>query len=190
VDAVADAFVAKFAAKAASLIAGDPREGRTPLGAVVDRRTIETAKTLLDDALAKGAKRVAGSEGSGVIMSACVVDLVTPEMKLYSEESFGPIVAVIRAKDEADAVRIANDTEFGLSAAVFSRDITRALMVAKRIQSGMCHINGPTVHDEAQMPFGGVKASGYGRFGGKAVIAELTDLRWITIETRAGHFPI
>jgi benzaldehyde dehydrogenase (NAD) len=190
VDAVADVFVAKFAAKAASLIAGDPREGRTPLGAVVDRRTIETAKTLLDDALAKGAKRVAGSEGSGVIMSACVVDRVTPEMKLYSEESFGPIVAVIRAKDEADAVRIANDTEFGLSAAVFSRDITRALMVAKRIQSGMCHINGPTVHDEAQMPFGGVKASGYGRFGGKAVIAELTDLRWITIETRAGHFPI
>ena len=145
---------------------------------------------MLDDALAKGAKRVAGSEGSGVIMSACVVDRVTPEMKLYSEESFGPIVAVIRAKDEADAVRIANDTEFGLSAAVFSRDITRALMVAKRIQSGMCHINGPTVHDEAQMPFGGVKASGYGRFGGKAVIAELTDLRWITIETRAGHFPI
>ena len=190
VDAVADVFVAKFAAKSASLIAGDPREGRTPLGAVVDRKTVETAKTLLDDALAKGAKCVAGGEGSGVIMSACVVDHVTPEMKLYSEESFGPIVAVIRAKDEADAVRIANDTEFGLSAAVFSRDITRALMVAKRIQSGMCHINGPTVRDEAQMPFGGVKASGYGRFGGKAVIAELTDLRWITIETRAGHFPI
>jgi len=111
-------------------------------------------------------------------------------MKLYSEESFGPIVAVIRAKDEADAVCIANDTEFGLSAAVFSRDITRALMIAKRIQSGMCHINGPTERDEAQMPFGGVKASGYGRFGGKAVIAELTDLRRITIETRAGHFPI
>ena len=141
-------------------------------------------------ALAKGAKRVAGKDGSGVIMSACVIDRVTPGMKLYSEESFGPVVAVVRAKNEADAVRIANDTEYGLSAAVFSRDIARALKVAKQIQSGMCHINGSTVHDEAQMPFGGVKASGYGRFGGKAAIAEFTDLRWITIETEPGHFPI
>ncbi len=190
VDAVADAFVAKLAAKTASMVASDPREGKTPLGAVVDRKAIEAAKRLADDALAKGAKRVAGTEGSGVIMSACVMDRVTPKMKLYSEESFGPIVAVIRAKNEADAVRIANDSEYGLSAAVFSRDIVRALKVAKQIQSGMCHINGSTVHDEAQMPFGGVKASGYGRFGGKAAIAEFTDLRWITIETAPGHFPI
>ena len=97
---------------------------------------------------------------------------------------------MIRAIDEADAVRIANDTDYGLSAAVFSRDIGRALKVAKRIQSGMCHINGPTVHDEAQMPFGGVKASGYGRFGGAAAIAEFTDLRVITISTEPGHYPI
>ncbi len=190
VDAVADTFVAKLAAKAASLVASDPREGKTPLGAVVDRRVIETVKKLVDDAVDKGAKRVTGSDGLGVIMSACVIDRVTSDMKLYSEESFGPIVAVIRAKDEADAVRIANDSEYGLSAAVFSRDIVRALKVAKQIQSGMCHINGPTVHDEAQMPFGGVKASGYGRFGGKAAIAEFTDLRWITLETRPGDFPI
>ena len=190
VEAVADAFVAKLAEKASRLVAGDPREGKTPLGAVVDHRAIETVGKLIDDALAKGAKRVAGKDGSGVIMSACVIDRVTPGMKLYSEESFGPVVAVVRAKNEADAVRIANDTEYGLSAAVFSRDIARALKVAKQIQSGMCHINGSTVHDEAQMPFGGVKASGYGRFGGKAAIAEFTDLRWITIETEPGHFPI
>ena len=86
-------------------------------------------------------------------------------------------------------MRIANDTEYGLSAAVFGRDIGRALEVAKRIESGMCHINGPTVSDEAQMPFGGVKASGYGRFGGKAAIDEFTDLRWITIEDPGQHYP-
>jgi acyl-CoA reductase-like NAD-dependent aldehyde dehydrogenase len=79
-------------------------------------------------------------------------------------------------------VRVANDTEYGLSAAVFGKDIQRALSVARRIESGICHINGPTVADEAQTPFGGMKGSGYGRFGGKAVINEFTELRWITIE--------
>jgi len=97
---------------------------------------------------------------------------------------------VIRVKDEEAAIAAANDSEYGLSASVFSRDIARALTVARRIQSGICHVNGPTVHDEAQMPFGGVKASGYGRFGGQAGVAEFTELRWITIESQPGHFPI
>ena len=90
--------------------------------------------------------------------------------------------------DEDEAVRIANDTEYGLSAAVFSQNIHRAMAVANRIESGICHINGPTVSDEPQMPFGGVKDSGYGRFGGKAAIAEFTELRWITIESHQ-HYP-
>ena len=87
------------------------------------------------------------------------------------------------------AVACANDNEYGLSAAVFGRDINRALNVARRIESGICHVNGPTVHDEAQMPFGGVKGSGHGRFGGKAAIGEFTDLRWITIEDPQQHYP-
>src|SRR5690606_27083832 len=108
---------------------------------------------------------------------------------LYSEESFGNLVSVIRVDGEDQAVEVANDTEYGLSAAVFSRDVSRAWRVASRIQSGICHINGPTVHDEAQMPFGGVKDSGYGRFGGKAGIAEFTELRWITIQNEPRHYP-
>jgi len=123
-------------------------------------------------------------------MDATVLDGVTSAMEIYSEESFGPVVALIRARDEEDAVRLANDSEYGLSASVFTRDIARALRIAQRIQSGICHVNGPTVHDEAQMPFGGVKASGFGRFGGKAGVAEFTELRWITIETQPGHYPI
>ena len=111
-------------------------------------------------------------------------------MRLYAEESFGPVVAIIRAATTDDAIRIANESEFGLSAAVFGRDTMRALAVAKRIESGICHINGPTVHDEAQMPFGGVKASGYGRFGGTWGVAEFTDLRWITMQDGPLHYPI
>jgi len=119
-----------------------------------------------------------------------VIDKVTPDMKLFRDESFGPVVGIIRARDEAHAIDLANDTAYGLSSAVFTRDTARGLRVARQIQSGICHINGPTVHDEAQMPFGGTKASGYGRFGGKAGIDSFTELRWITIETQPGHYPI
>lgn len=190
VDAVADAFLEKFAAKVRTLTAGDPRQGAAPLGAVVDIKTADKLKGLIDDAVAKGAKVIAAGAPDGVLVPAHIVADVSAGMRLYSEESFGPVVAVIRAKDEADAVRIANDSEYGLSAAVFTGDAARGLKVARQIRSGICHVNGPTVHDEAQMPFGGVGASGYGRFGGKAGIAEFTELRWITVETEAGRFPI
>ena len=187
---VADDFVGKFAAKANTLVAGDPHKGNTPLGAVVSREAVNKVQDLIKDATGKGAKLVAGGRAEGAIMDAAVLDHVTPDMKIYYEESFGPVVCVVRAQDDEDAIRIANDTEYGLSAAVFSRNIPRAMNVARRIESGICHVNGPTVHDEAQMPFGGTKASGYGRFGGKAGIEQFTELRWITIETQPGRFPI
>lgn len=190
VEAVADAFAAKFAAKAKSLATGDPREGTTPLGAVVDRKTVDHVNSLINDATAKGATVLSGGTADTVLMPATVVDGVTSAMNLYRDESFGPIVAMIRAKDEADAIRLANDSDYGLSASVFTKDTARGLGVARQIKSGICHVNGPTVHDEAQMPFGGVGASGYGRFGGKAGIDSFTELRWITIETQPGHFPI
>jgi len=190
VDSVADAFAAKFAAKVGTMPVGDPREGKAPLGAVVDARTVAHVQALVDDALAHGAVQLNGGASSGVLMPAHVIDKVTPAMKLFRDESFGPVVGIARARDEAHAIALANDTEYGLSAAVFTRDTARGLRVAKAIKSGICHINGPTVHDEAQMPFGGVKSSGYGRFGGKAGIDSFTELRWITIETLPGHYPI
>ena len=182
VEAIADAFAEKFRAKAVSL---------PPLGAVVDRRTVECVTALIEDALKNGADQLTGGETThNVLMPAHVIDKVTPEMRLFREESFGPVVAITRARDEEHAVELANDTEYGLSASVFTRDIARGLKIARRIESGICHVNGPTVHDEAQMPFGGMKASGYGRFGGKAGIDAFTELRWITVETEPGHFPI
>jgi len=190
VDSVADAFVAKFKEKVGTMPVGDPREGKTPLGAVVDQKTVTHVSSLIADAVGAGAVQVNGGETEGVLMPAHVIDKVTSAMKLFRDESFGPVVAVIRAKDEAHAIELANDTEYGLSAAVFTRDTARGLRVARQIKSGICHVNGPTVHDEAQMPFGGTKASGYGRFGGKAGVESFTELRWITIETQPGHYPI
>ena len=122
-------------------------------------------------------------------MSTNLVDGVTQSMRLWSEESFGPIVCVARARDDEHAIELANDTEYGLSAAVFGSDISRAVEVANAIESGICHINGPTVFDEAQMPFG-VKGSGYGRFGGTFGINEFTDVRWMTINSKTLRYPL
>jgi benzaldehyde dehydrogenase (NAD) len=132
---------------------------------------------------------VCGGRADNTLMPATVLDHVTPSMQIYREESFGPVKAVVRVRGVEEAVATANDNEFGLSSAVFGRDIARAWNVARRIEAGICHVNGPTVHDEAQMPFGGVKASGYGRFGGKAGVEAFTELRWITVQTAPRHYP-
>lgn len=188
-EAVAEQFVEKLARKASSLPAGDPRSGPVVIGSMIDETPARHVVDLIDDAIGKGAVKLSGAERDGTVVPATVLDRVVPGMRIYTEESFGPVVSVIRARGVDEAVRLANDTEYGLSAAVFGRDVARALTVAQRIESGICHVNGPTVHDEAQMPFGGMKGSGYGRFGGQAGIAEFTELRWITIETQPQHYP-
>ena len=189
-ESVADEFVAKLSAKAATLIAGDPAKPGFILASMVSAVAAEKVKSLVEDAVAHGARLTVGGRIEGSITQATVLDGVTNAMKIYSQESFGPVVSVMRVKGDEEAIRVANDTEYGLSAAIFSKDVSRALRLAARIRSGICHINSATVHDEAQMPFGGVGASGYGRFGGKAAIAEFTDLRWITVQMTPRHYPI
>jgi acyl-CoA reductase-like NAD-dependent aldehyde dehydrogenase len=159
------------------------------LGSMVDEHSADRVAELVQDAVSKGAVVASGGRANGTLMQATIVDRVTPAMRLYGEESFGPVVAVVRVHGDEEALQIANDTDFGLSSAVFSRDFARAWKLALRVESGICHINAPTVHDEPQMPFGGVKASGYGRFGGKAAIDEFTVLRWITVQTGKRHYP-
>jgi len=187
---IADDFVALFAKKARGLPVGDPRKPEpVVLGSVIGMGTVEHCNALIDDALAKGARLVCGGKAENTLMPATVLDHVTPAMRIYREETFGPVKCVVRVDGVDAAVDCANDNEYGLSAAVFGRDIARAMNVARRIESGICHVNGPTVHDEAQMPFGGVKGSGIGRFGGKAGVAEFTELRWITVQTTPRHYP-
>ncbi|HLM26978.1 MAG TPA: aldehyde dehydrogenase [Thermoleophilaceae bacterium] len=187
---VLDPFAEKLGERAAALKVGDPRDPDTQIGPMVSAESAQRVGEMVEDAVSHGAEVVTGGEPDGELFPPTVLKGVSSEMRLYGEESFGPVVGVLGADDADDAVRLANDTEYGLAASVFGADVPSALDVARRIESGICHVNGSTVHDEPQMPFGGVKASGFGRFGGKAAIEEFTELRWITVQSGSRHYPI
>jgi salicylaldehyde dehydrogenase len=187
---VADEFVAKFAERARALPVGDP--ALTPgcvIGPVISVATGTRLNALIDDAVSKGAVLVCGGAAEGAVMAATILDHVTPAMRIYHEETFGPVTTVVRVQGSEQAVQVANDTEYGLSSAVFGRDLHRTLSVALRMDAGACHINGPTVQNEAQAPYGGFKQSGYGKFDGRAVIDEFTDLKWISISPDGQTYP-
>ncbi|MBB6083689.1 aldehyde dehydrogenase [Castellaniella defragrans] len=186
---VADEFVRRLADKARALPVGDPREGPVVLGSLVDMSAVRRCNDMIDDALAKGATLLCGGRSEDTLMAATLLDHVTPDMRIYAEETFGPVKAIVRVAGEDAAVACANDSAYGLSAAVIGADVARALRVAGRIQSGICHINSATVDDEPQMPFGGVKDSGYGRFGGRAGIEAFTEVRWVTVQTSPRAYP-
>nr|AZI70975.1 salicylaldehyde dehydrogenase [Marinobacter maroccanus]AZI70996.1 salicylaldehyde dehydrogenase [Marinobacter maroccanus] len=189
-EAVADEFVARFSEKARELSAGDPCvTGDCVIGPVVSPDSGDRLNGLFQDAIDKGAKVLCGGMAEGAVMPATILDRVTPDMRIYDEETFGPITVVIRCKGEADAIRIANDSAYGLSSGVFGRDINRALRVGMAIEYGCVHINGSTVQSEAQAPYGGTKNTGYGRFDGRAVIDEFTELKWLTIEPFEQQYP-
>lgn len=187
---VADEVAARIAEQVRALPSGDPAHSPAcVIGPMASRESGARINGLIEDALSKGAKILVGGKADGATMPATVLDHVTPDMAIYDSETFGPITVMIRARDTSDAVRIANDTAYGLAASVFSRDVTGAIEVALQLQSGSCHINGPTVGNEAQAPFGGVKDSGYGRFDGRAVIDEFTELKWLTIQPSNQPYP-
>jgi benzaldehyde dehydrogenase (NAD) len=187
---IAGALAERIAERARSLAVGDPRDQATQIGPLINAAALERVTALVQDAVGKGAKPLSGGEAEGPCYKPTVLTGVTPEMRLYSEESFGPVVTVIEVDGPDEAVQVANDTEYGLSAAVFSADVPAALELAQRIESGICHINDTTVQDEAQMPFGGVKASGWGRFGARTALEEFTELRWITVQELPRQYPI
>ncbi|MEY4762276.1 MAG: hypothetical protein RLZZ200_2132 [Pseudomonadota bacterium] len=189
--AIADEFVSRFAARAKELPAGDPtKDPSCVVGPMVSRDSGPRLNALIDDALAKGAKLACGGHADGAVMPATILDHVTPDMKIYDEETFGPITTIVRVKGVDEAVATANDTDYGLSAGIFGRDVTRALAAAMRMDSGSVHVNGATVQNEAQAPYGGMKNSGYGRFDGRAVIDEFTELKWITLEPSVQSYPV
>lgn len=190
VEAVAAEFVERLVDRAKTLHAGDPRKGEAPLGSLINAQAAQRVSGLIEDAVSKGAKLLAGGTVEGAVMQPAVVDHVMTNMRLYHEESFGPVASVMRVADADEAVSIANDTEYGLTAAIFSRDEGRAAAIADRLETGICHINGPTVYDDPAMPFGGMKASGYGRFGGAAALEEFTELRWIAHHGEGQTYPL
>jgi len=187
---VADDLGSRLADRASKLVVGDPRDQGTMIGPVVNDASRERVLELIADARAKGAQVLSGGDADGNLITPTVLAGVTPEMRIYGEESFGPVVTIVAVDGTDEAVRVANDTEYGLAAAVFGADVDAAMAVARRIESGICHVNSSTVHDEPQMPFGGVKSSGWGRFGGRAALEEFTELRWMTVQQGARHYPI
>ncbi|SDJ57599.1 Acyl-CoA reductase [Lentzea albidocapillata subsp. violacea] len=182
--AVAEEFTAKLAAKVGSLPHGDPADPSTVIGPVINPRAAARVAALVQDAVENGATVRAGGNGG-----ATVLDGVTPQMRVFQEEIFGPAVIVVPVADDDEAVAIANDTEHGLTAGILTEDSRRGLGLAQRIRTGIVHVGNQTVDDEPQAPFGGVKSSGYGRFGGRWGIEAFSATRWVTIASEHGHFP-
>jgi aldehyde dehydrogenase (NAD+) len=184
-----DAFLERFVAKARAIPVGDPRDPATVIGPLIRLSQCDFIMRQIGDAVSKGARVCCGGSHDGPYFAATVLRDVTPAMAIYSEESFGPVTSVLRAEDFEQALFLANDTRAGLSSAVITNDLQKAMDFALRSESGMVHINDTTIADEPHIDFGGVKDSGFGREGGMASMAEMTEVKWITMQMGRREFP-
>jgi acyl-CoA reductase-like NAD-dependent aldehyde dehydrogenase len=186
---IADQFVQKLAAKTSGLKSGDPKEHETIIGPLINESALETVKGRVDEAVAKGAKVLAGGEADGPCYRATLLTDVPEDSEFARLETFGPVAAIEVVDSPEQAVERANATEYGLASGILTSDADKGFALAQQIQAGIVHINDQPVGDEPQMPFGGVKESGWGRFGGTAAIQEFTDLHWVTIQRGPHPFP-
>jgi len=187
---IAEEFTARLAEKTKTLKAGDPNEHDTVIGPLINEAALQMVKERVKDAVAKGARVLAGGEAVGPCFQATLITDVPESSEFAKHETFGPVLAVEVVDSAEEGVARANATSYGLSAAILTADTDRGFALAQQIESGIVHVNDQSVGDEPQMPFGGVKDSGWGRFGGQAVVDEFTELRWITVQAGTGHpFP-
>jgi aldehyde dehydrogenase (NAD+) len=186
---IAKAFTDKLKRRAQELPVGDPTNPATAVGPLINQRAVDKVHAHVEEAVAGGAHLVTGGHYDNLLYHPTVVSDVDPEMRLFKEQTFGPVVLIVVVKDREEALAVANNSDYGLSAGIITRDFTRALDMALRLETGMVHIGDQTVNDEPQAPFGGVKGSGYGRFGGQAALDEFTELRWINIQRKPRTFP-
>ena len=186
---IADEFVARLAEKTNGLKAGDPKEQDTIIGPLITADAVETVAARIDDAVAKGARVLAGGESVGSVYRATLLADVPEDAEFAQLETFGPVASVEIVDSADEAVERANATSYGLSSGILTRDADRGLALAQRIEAGIVHVNDQPVGDEPQMPFGGVKGSGLGRFGGTAAINEFTEVHWVTVQSGSHPFP-
>ncbi|MBD8493332.1 benzaldehyde dehydrogenase [Pseudomonas syringae] len=186
-----DAFVERLTAKARSLTVGDPAKGEVHLGPLINARQRDHVYQVVQAAQQAGARLEAGGESDGLFFQATVLSGVQPDNPAFHEEIFGPVAVVVPFDTDEDAIRLANDTEYGLSAAIISRNVGRALKLGERLRTGLLHINDQTVNDEVINPFGGVGASGNGTsIGGPANWEEFTQWQWLTLKGDAPLYPL
>ena len=186
---VAREFTEKLVQKAAAYKVGDPRDQSNMLGPLINQAAVDRVHAHVQEAVAQGAKVLTGGRHEKLCYEPTVMTDVQPGMRLFAEQTFGPVAPVMVVDDAEEALRLANNSRYGLSSGIITPDFTKALAIAERLQTGMVHINDQTVNDEPQVPFGGVKGSGWGRMGGKAALEEFTELRWISVQRRPRPFP-
>ena len=184
-----DEFVEKFAERVKTISYGNQLDEGTVVGPLINDQQVESVRAKIEQARAEGAREVVSGSIDGRVVSPHVFADVTPDMELFREEIFGPVVGIIKADDEEHALALANDTEFGLSSAVYTRDLTRGTRFARRIEAGMTHVNDITVNDEAHVMFGGEKNSGLGRFNGQWAIDAFTTEHWVGVAPGEAKFP-
>jgi acyl-CoA reductase-like NAD-dependent aldehyde dehydrogenase len=187
---LAEAFTTKLVAKAKSLKVGDPSQPSTQLGPIIHQGQLDEIHAQVTEAVGAGAKLLCGGEPEGPFYPPTVLSGVQPDMRIARDETFGPVAPILAARDIDHAVELANDSEYGLSAGIFAGSDDLALVVARRLESGMAHINEASVYDEPHCPFGGTKASGLGRHGGQAGVYEFTESRWLGIQRGSHPYPI
>ena len=184
-----DAFAEQFVAHVQKLKVGDPNDPGTAIGPVINTKQLKGMLKGIEQARNSGSKEALGGEPQGLVLPPHVFLNVKNETALAQAEQFGPVVPLIRADGEDEALRLANATQYGLSSAVFTRDEGRGLRFALQVQAGMTHINDITVNDSPNNPFGGEKNSGVGRFGGDWIIEEFTTDHWITVQNKPRPYP-
>ncbi|MEN2466761.1 aldehyde dehydrogenase family protein [Ornithinibacillus sp. FSL M8-0202] len=184
-----DNFVDVFKEKVSQLKAGDPSDPETAVGPLINQSEVKRILKEIENSEAQGAKVVIGGQAEGNVLYPTILKDVTNDMPVAQNEMFGPVSSVIKAKDEQDAIRIANDSPYGLSGAVFSGDINHGVKVAKQIETGMIHVNDQSVNEEAHVAFGGEKGSGVGRFGGEWAIEKFTTVKWISVQEEERFYP-
>jgi acyl-CoA reductase-like NAD-dependent aldehyde dehydrogenase len=186
---IADEFTNRLAEKTKTLKTGNPSEHDTIIGPLINESALDLVRSRVEEAVQKGAKLLAGGEAIGACYQATLLTDVPEDSDFAKHETFGPVTAIEVVENADEAVDRANATSYGLSSGIITQNADRGLELAQRIEAGIVHINDQTVADEPQMPFGGVKDSGFGRFGGSAVIAEFTELRWVTVTSGSHPFP-
>ena len=184
-----ETFLQRFAAKAKTLQVGDPRDPHTVIGPLIRTSQCKMIDRKIKEAVAAGARVLTGGSYEGNFYQPTVVADVTPSMAAFRDELFGPVAAVSRAENADHALALANNSSYGLSSAVLTNDLQLAMRFALELEAGMVHLNGPTVHDEPTVPFGGVKDSGSGREGGRWSVEEMTEVKWVTIQMGRRHYP-
>ena len=184
-----ETFLQRFAAKAKTLQVGDPRDPHTVIGPLIRSSQCQMIDRKIKEAVAAGARVLTGGTYEGNFYQPTVVADVTPNMAAFRDELFGPVAAVTRADKADHALALANNSSYGLSSAVLTNDLQLAMRFALELEAGMVHLNGPTVHDEPTVPFGGVKDSGSGREGGRWSVEEMTEVKWVTIQMGRRHYP-